>query len=89
MKVRKQIFFTGTVQGVGFRYRSMYLAQAHRLTGWVSNLWDGWVQMQIQGEEKEIGLFLEELGRQRFIEIEDAEIHAIPLEDMERRFQVR
>ena len=51
-KVRRQLIFSGRVQGVGFRYRTMYLAQRYGLTGWVTNLWDGRVQMQLQGEEK-------------------------------------
>ena len=37
--VRKHIFFSGDVQGVGFRYRSFYIAQSLDLTGWVENLW--------------------------------------------------
>ncbi len=88
-KVRKQIFFSGYVQGVGFRYRAMYLAQARRLTGWVSNLWDGRVQMQVQGEERDIYAFVDELGKQRFISIEDVEIHDLPLDEGEKRFQVK
>ncbi|MFQ8842418.1 MAG: acylphosphatase [Clostridium fessum] len=42
--VRKHIFFSGNVQGVGFRYRSFYIAQSLGLTGWVENLWDGRVE---------------------------------------------
>ena len=47
--VRKHIFFSGDVQGVGFRYRSFYIAQSLGLTGWVENLWDGRVEMEVQG----------------------------------------
>ena len=43
--VRKHIFFSGDVQGVGFRYRSFYIAQSLGLAGWVENLWDGRVEM--------------------------------------------
>ena len=32
--VRKHIYFSGDVQGVGFRYRSCYIAQSLGLTGW-------------------------------------------------------
>ena len=87
--VRRHLFFSGTVQGVGFRYRSMYLAQHHGLTGWVSNLWDGRVQMQVQGTERAIYAFIDDLGKQRFIDIEDVEIHPLPLEEKERGFKVR
>ena len=31
--VRKHIFFSGDVQGVGFRYRSFYIAQSLRAGG--------------------------------------------------------
>ena len=88
-KVRKQIFFSGTVQGVGFRYRALYLADAYDLTGWVKNLYDGRVQMQVQGDEHAIYAFLNALGEQRFIYIEDLEIHSLPVDKGEQRFRVR
>ena len=49
-KVRKHIYFSGQVQGVGFRYRATNAARANGLTGWVDNLWDGRVEMEVQGE---------------------------------------
>ena len=49
MKVRKHIF-AGLQSGVGFRYRALYAASLG-LTGWVQNLWDGRVEMEVQGEE--------------------------------------
>ena len=52
--VRKHIFFSGDVQGVGFRYRSFYIAQSLGLAGWVENLWDGRVEMEVQGSEASI-----------------------------------
>ena len=48
--VRKHIYFSGQVQGVGFRYRAKNAARANDLTGWVDNLWDGRVEMEVQGE---------------------------------------
>ena len=47
--VRKHIYFSGDVQGVGFRFRSYYIAQSLGLTGWVENMWDGRVEMEVQG----------------------------------------
>ena len=38
--VRKHIYFSGQVQGVGFRYRAKNAARANDLTGWVDNLYD-------------------------------------------------
>ena len=40
VEVRKHIYFSGMVQGVGFRYRSTYLAQSRHLTWLVKNLYD-------------------------------------------------
>ncbi len=52
--VRKHIYFSGDVQGVGFRFRSYYIAQSLGLTGWVENMWDGRVEMEVQGSESAI-----------------------------------
>ena len=78
MEIRKHIYFSGMVQGVGFRYRSTYLAQSRRLTGWVRNLYDNRVEMEVQGEERQIEKFLEDLQGQRFISIEGVETTEIP-----------
>ena len=79
--VRKHIFFSGDVQGVGFRYRSFYIAQSLGLTSWVENLWDGRVEMEVQGTREEIREMVERLSQQSFVEIEGIESKEIPLED--------
>ena len=79
--VRKHIFFSGDVQGVGFRYRSFYIAQSLGLAGWVENLWDGRVEMEVQGTREEIREMVERLSQQSFVEIEGIESKEIPLED--------
>ncbi len=48
--IRKHLIFSGRVQGVGFRYRAMNIAQMLGLTGWVKNRWDGKVEMEVQGK---------------------------------------
>ena len=53
-KVRKHIIFYGRVQGVGFRYYSVYKSRQLGLTGWVRNLYDGTVEMEVQGEQQVI-----------------------------------
>jgi len=76
--IRKHIYFSGSVQGVGFRYRAYYIAQSLSLTGWVKNLWDGRVEMEFtQGIDRG----LEELGHQRLIKIEHIEAADIPCVD--------
>ena len=66
--VRRHIVFRGWVQGVGFRWTNQALARERGLTGWVRNLDDGRVEMEVQGEPALIDRHLEELHRryQRF-----------------------
>ncbi len=78
--VRKHIYFSGRVQGVGFRYRSYYIAQSLGLTGWVKNLWDGRVEMEVQGQPSDIQELLKRIKEQSWIEVSDMEIADIPCE---------
>ena len=83
--VRKHIIFYGRVQGVGFRYYSVYKARALGLTGWVRNLYDGTVEMEVHGKESEIDQLIIFLQNQRFILIEDMKVKRLPVVD-ERDF---
>ena len=87
-KIRIHFYFSGRVQGVGFRYRSYYIAQAMGVTGWVRNLWDERVEMEIQGTRDEIREMVERLSQQNFVEIEGIEAKEIPLEE-ESSFRIR
>lgn len=77
--VRKHIIFSGRVQGVGFRYTACYLARSLGLTGWVKNLWDGDVEMEVQGDPKSVARLVERLHEGRFIRIEHMETEEIPV----------
>ena len=76
--VRKHIIFSGRVQGVGFRYTACYLARSLGLTGWVKNLWDGDVEMEVQ-DEASIARLVEGLHQGRFIRIERMETEMVPV----------
>ena len=80
-KIRKHIFFYGRVQGVGLRYYSVYKARQLGLTGWVRNLYDGSVEMEVQGDERSIDELIMFLENQRFILIERMDAKSIKLED--------
>ena len=86
MQVRKHIYFSGRVQGVGFRFQARHMARSLKLTGWVKNLWDGRVEMEVQGENSIIQRFLYQLKGDRYIVIRDMEIENIPMEDDEKGF---
>ena len=52
------IHFTGRVQGVGFRYQTLQVAKEYTVTGHVSNLPDGRVRLEVEGEEAEVDDFV-------------------------------
>ena len=87
--IRKKVFVYGAVQGVGFRYRSFYIAQSLGLTGWVENLWDGRVEMEVQGRESLISQLILTLKNQPYIRIEGIEYQELPVEVGETKFSTR
>ena len=54
---RMQIFYSGRVQGVGFRYSTKILAQGYEVTGVVRNLPDGRVELVAEGVREELEAF--------------------------------
>ena len=79
---RKHIVFSGSVQGVGFRYRARHAADLYGCTGWVRNEWDGSVTMEIQGEE-------EAIDAGRYVEILNMAVRTVEIDPDERSFRVR
>jgi acylphosphatase len=59
MRKRATVFYSGRVQGVGFRYTAREIACGYELTGYVRNLDDGRVELVAEGVEEEIKAFLE------------------------------
>lgn len=49
----------GRVQGVGFRYRTVWVADAQHITGWVRNEDDGTVQIHAEGSPHRVEQFLQ------------------------------
>ena len=52
--VAKHIVFSGSVQGVGFRFTVLNIASRYHLTGYVRNLTNGKVEMLAQGPAETI-----------------------------------
>ena len=56
--IRYSILVDGRVQGVGFRFFTQLTATNLNLTGWCKNLYDGKVQIEIQGSEDTLNKFI-------------------------------
>jgi acylphosphatase len=54
-----QVFYEGNVQGVGFRWSIRHIAKGFDVTGWVRNLFDGRVELQVNGDDNEVRAFLD------------------------------
>ena len=56
-RCRMQIFYSGHVQGVGFRYTAKTVAAGFEVTGAVRNLPDGRVELIAEGAREELEAF--------------------------------
>ncbi len=59
--VSAHLLITGMVQGVGYRWFVMRRAKEYNLTGYVRNLYDGDVEVEVEGNRGLIIDFAEEL----------------------------
>jgi acylphosphatase len=62
--IRKTIHFSGHVQGVGFRYTAQAIARGFEVTGYVKNLSDGRVKLEVEGDDAEIDRFVQRIRDQ-------------------------
>jgi acylphosphatase len=68
------IFYSGKVQGVGFRYTTKNVAMGYEVTGTVRNLADGRVELVAEGLKDELEAFqqgIRESGLGGFISNEE------------------
>jgi acylphosphatase len=69
-----QVFYSGNVQGVGFRYTAKTVATGFDLAGTVRNLPDGRVELVAEGETGELEEFraaIRDSGLGHFVEKEE------------------
>jgi len=60
---RLHAIVSGRVQGVGFRYFVKHAASELNLSGWVRNLTDGTVELEVEGPEEELEEFRQKLWK--------------------------
>lgn len=88
MIVRKHYYVSGRVQGVGFRYRSYHTANSLGLTGYAINLYDGRVELEVQGEKTLVDGFLDQVAAGSFIYIDNVESYDMEVDAEERKFYI-
>ena len=88
--ISRQVLYDGHVQGVGFRYSVCQVATGYDVKGWVKNLDDGRVELQVCGDPGEVSAFLKGIQESHLGGlIRNTEQHDIaPLGDM-RGFEIR
>lgn len=59
---RKHVFYSGRVQGVGFRYTVNTIARNYQVTGWVRNLHDGRVELLVEGAANDLQAMLADIA---------------------------
>ena len=52
--IGRRVLVSGRVQGVGFRYLARDAAIERRVRGWVRNLFDGRVEIRVEGGSEEV-----------------------------------
>lgn len=53
------IYFSGHVQGVGFRYNTLQSSKEFDVVGFVKNTPDGRVQIEVEGTKSEVDAFVQ------------------------------
>jgi acylphosphatase len=55
---RRRVYYSGRVQGVGFRFTAQSLARGFEIAGFVRNLSDGRVELVAEGDSDVLDAFL-------------------------------
>jgi acylphosphatase len=59
----RDVWYTGHVQGVGFRAQVLGLARGYDVTGYIQNLSDGRVYLHAEGDEGEVEAFTDQIAK--------------------------
>ena len=88
--VRKAGRAVGRVQGVGFRFFVQSNAKGLGITGWVKNMSDGSVTMELQGESEIVERLIAKIKRGNdWIRVNDFEESDLPVVKGENTFAIR
>jgi acylphosphatase len=86
---RREVNYSGHVQGVGFRYSVRQLASGFEVRGFVRNLPDGRVQLVAEGLASELTRFLDEIAARMAAHIRDVKVDVRPATGEFTEFAIR
>lgn len=85
---RFEVFFSGTVQGVGFRYTAMQVSRSFDVVGTVQNLPDRRVKMVVEGETVAIESFIRQICESMDGHVRETEISRSPATNAFSQFEI-
>lgn len=81
-----EVFYSGNVQGVGFRYTVSQIAERFAVVGYVENLADGRMHLLAEGAEAELDSFLAAIAEQMAHNIRDVQPNTVNVASQPERF---
>jgi acylphosphatase len=75
---QSEVYYSGHVQGVGFRANARYLAKRYPVTGFVRNLPDGRVHMVVEGQPEVVKQLLADIAKSMEDQIADVVVDTRP-----------
>jgi len=83
------VYYTGRVQGVGFRFTVENMALQLSVTGWVRNLPDGRVELKAEADEETLKEFLSRINQHFSRYIQNADVQWLQASGRFKGFTVR
>jgi len=78
MKKQLHLYYSGKVQGIGFRYTVAEIANQQKICGWVKNLDDSRVEVLAEAEEDTLNNFLNLVNQHFSRYINDVNVEWLP-----------
>ncbi len=86
---QREIYYSGRVQGVGFRFTARAIAVQYRVSGFVRNMSDGRVHVVVEGDRDTVQMFLDSIQAEMGPYIRDKQVTIRPATGRFQGFDIR